>query len=48
MLISLMMNESERSLVPVWAKELKPAGKYYFSGPVFILDHILMIIMKKI
>jgi len=35
------MNESERSVVPVWAKELKPAGEYYFSGVVENIDNLL-------
>jgi len=35
------MNESERSLVPVWAKELKPAREYYFSGVVENIDNLL-------
>jgi len=35
------MNESERSLVPVWAKELEPAGEYYFSGVVENIDNLL-------
>jgi len=34
------MNESKRSLVSVWAKELKPAGKYYFSGVVENMDNL--------
>ena len=34
------MNESERSLVPVWAKELKPAGEDYFNGGVENIDNL--------
>jgi len=36
------MNESERSLVPVWAKVLRPAGEHYFSaGVVENIDNLL-------
>ena len=35
------MDESDRSLVPLWARKLKPVGKYYYSGVIGNVESLL-------
>ena len=34
-------DESDRSLVPLWARKLKPVGKYYYSGVIENVESLL-------